>query len=250
MQNVRSLWLCVVIVLVACPAFSQNSPRISTVNTHGWYNYFGDHPVSERWGIHLEGQWRRHDVITKWQQLLLRPAVNFSPNKNLMLTAGYAFVDTYPHGDFPARYRFPEHRIFEQAILRHELGRVRVQHRYRLEQRYLGQKIQPTDNHIDSWRYENRFRYMVRMNIPLKDENKLYLGVYDEIMVKFGNNSGPNNFDQNRAYAALGYSLSQHFKLEIGYLLQILQQRNGLVTEYNHTLVLSLLSTASIFRRK
>ncbi len=53
-----------IFVLIAHPAFSQNSQRISTVNTNGWYNYFGDHPVSERWGVHLEGQWRRHDVIT------------------------------------------------------------------------------------------------------------------------------------------------------------------------------------------
>jgi hypothetical protein len=88
------------------------------------------------------------------------------------------------------------------------------------------------------------------MNIPLRDGNKLYLGVYDEILLKFGNNSGPNNFDQNRAYAALGYSLSQYFKLEIGYLLQTLQQRNGLVTEYNHTFMLSLLSTAPLLRSK
>ena len=103
-------------VLIAHPALSQNSQRISTVNANGWYNYFGDHPVSERLGVHLEGQWRRHDVITKWQQLLLRPGINFSPNKNVMFTAGYAFVDTYPYGEFPAAYRFREHRIFDRSF--------------------------------------------------------------------------------------------------------------------------------------
>jgi len=67
---------------------------------------------------------------------------------------------------------------------------VGLQHRYRLEQRYLGQKIQPSDSCIDFWRYENRFRYMMRINLPLEEEKKLYLGVYDEIMVNFGNKSG------------------------------------------------------------
>ena len=250
MEKVRCRWLAFFIILLSHPVFSQSSQRISTVNTNGWYNYFGDHPVSERWGIHLEGQWRRHDVITKWQQLLLRPAINFSLNKNLMLTAGYAFVDTYPYGDFPVSYRFPEHRIFQQAVLKHELGKVGLQHRYRLEQRYLGQKAQPADNRIDFWRYENRFRYMMRMSIPLEDEKKLYLGVYDEIMVNFGNNVGSNIFDQNRAYAALGYTLGKNTKLEIGYLLQILQQRNGRVIEYNNTFQLSIFSTVPIFRSK
>lgn len=250
MEKIRCPWVGFIIVLVTHPAFSQNAQRISTVNANGWYNYFGDHPVSERWGVHLEGQWRRHDVITQWQQLLLRPAINFSPNKNLMFTAGYAFVDTSPYGDFPVSYRFPEHRIFEQVILKHELGKVGLQHRYRLEQRYLGQKIQPSDSRIDFWRYENRFRYMMRINIPLGEENKLYLGVYDEIMVNFGKNVGANIFDQNRAYAALGYSLNKNIKLEIGYLLQTLQQRNGQVIEYNNTFQLSIFSTAPIFRSK
>jgi len=243
LEKIRCPWLGFIIVLVTHPAFSQNAQRISTVNANGWYNYFGDHAVSERWGVHLEGQWRRHDVITKWQQLLLRPGVNFSPNKNVMFTAGYAFVDTYPYGDFPVTHRFPEHRIFEQVILKHELGKLGLQHRYRLEQRYLGQKINPSDSRIDLWRYENRFRYMMRMNIPLGDEKKLYLGVYDEIMVNFGNNVASNLFDQNRAYAALGYSLGKNTKLEIGYLLQTLQQRSGRVIEYNNTFQLSIFST-------
>jgi hypothetical protein len=250
LEKILSCWLGFIIALVAHPGFSQRSQRISTVNTHGWYNYFGDHAVSARWGVHLEGQWRRHDVITQWQQLLLRPAINLSPNKNLMLSAGYAFVDTHPYGEFPVRHRFPEHRIFQQAILKHEAGKLALQHRYRLEQRYLGQKIQPSDSRIDSWRYENRFRYMMRINIPLEKERKFYLGVYDEIMVNFGNNVAANIFDQNRAYAALGYSLSKNMKLEIGYLLQTVQQRNGQVIEYNNTFQLSIFSTAPSFRAR
>ena len=91
---------------------------------------------------------------------------------------------------------------------------------------------------------------MMRVNIPLGDEKKLYLGAYDEIMVNFGNNVGANLFDQNRAYAALGYSLNKNIKLEIGYLLQTLQQRNGQVIEYNNTFQLSIFSTTPIFRRR
>ena len=52
--------------------------RVNDHNAHGWFNYFGDHPISDsKWGLHLEGQYRRHNVITQWQQLLLRPGVNY-----------------------------------------------------------------------------------------------------------------------------------------------------------------------------
>src|SRR5690606_28439385 len=95
--------------------------------------------VSERWGVHLEGQWRRHDGPLAPQQLLLRPGVNFQVNDAVMLTAGYAFVDTHRYGDFPAPARFPEHRVFQQAAVSHAVGRTRLAHRYRLEQRYIGQ---------------------------------------------------------------------------------------------------------------
>src|SRR5690242_6855317 len=63
-------------------------------NFHGWLMYFGDHPVSDRWGAHLEAQFRRTNGGLTPQQLLLRPAVNFTVNPHLMLTGGYAYVRT------------------------------------------------------------------------------------------------------------------------------------------------------------
>ena len=56
-------------------------------NANAWFMYFGDHPIaSSKWGIHLEGQWRRTDLGLQWQQYLLRPAVNYQLTKNVMLT--------------------------------------------------------------------------------------------------------------------------------------------------------------------
>ena len=87
--------------------------------------YFGDHPIGQsRWGVHLEGQWRRHDGFNRWQQLLLRPGVNFEVNKALLLTGGYAFINSYRYGAFPTLARAtPEHRIWEQALLRYKTGK-------------------------------------------------------------------------------------------------------------------------------
>ena len=230
------------------PALSQD--RISTTNQHAWYSYFGDHPVSKRWELHLEGQWRRHDLGLKWQQLLLRPAVNFELNPSVVLTAGYGFVDTFRYGDYPTAYRFPEHRLFEQVLLKHKIGKLDLQHRYRLEQRFFGVRSDPAIDRIDSSRYENRFRHLTRVNIPLTADKKVYIGTFDEFFINFGENVAANVFDQNRAYVALGLPVAKGTKIEIGYMLQIIQQRNGRVFEYNHTLQVNLFSNLPFFNAR
>jgi len=224
--------------------------RVSTSNAHAWYSYFGDHPVSKRWELHLEGQWRRHDLGLTWQQLLIRPGVNFELNPNVILTAGYGFVDTFQYGEYPVPYRFPEHRLFEQVLLKHKVGKFDLQHRYRLEQRFFGVRSDPAINRIDSSRYENRFRLLTRVNIPLTADKKYYIGTFDEFFINFGKNVAANVFDQNRAYVALGLPVARATKIEIGYMLQIIQQRNGRVFEYNHTLQVNLFSNLPFFNAR
>jgi hypothetical protein len=226
--------------------FAQD--RISTTNYHAWFGYFGDHPVSKRWELHLEGQWRRHDLGLKWQQLFVRPGVNFELNKKVSLTAGYAFADTFQYGDYPTSYRFPEHRVFEQVLLKQTVGKLDLQHRYRLEQRFLGTRSDPSIDSIDSSRYENRFRYLARVNIPLTVDERYYIGTSNEFFVNFGKNVAENIFDQNRAYVAVGLPVAKATRIELGYLLQIVQQRSGLVFEYNHTLQVNLLSNFPFFK--
>jgi len=230
------------------PAVSAQE-RIVTDNEHAWFSYFGDHPISKRWELHLEGQWRRHDVGLKWQQLLIRPGVNFALNQNVILTTGYGFVDTFEYGDYPVPYRFPEHRLFEQLLLKQNLGKLDIQHRYRLEQRFLGVRSDPAVDQIDSSRYENRFRYMMRFNIPLTADKKFYIGTFDEFFINFGRNVAANIFDQNRAYIALGFPIAQGTRVEVGYLFQILQQRNGRIFEFNHTFQVNLFSNVPFFRK-
>ena len=104
--------------------------------------YFGDHPVKtgSKWGVHLEGQWRRHNVVTSWQQLFLRTGVNYQISPNLSVTSGYAFANLSRYGEVPAvAAASREHRLFEQALLRQNVGKWTITHRYRLEQRYLAE---------------------------------------------------------------------------------------------------------------
>ena len=74
----KLLLLCTLVLFPALHAQSI-SGRIHENNANGWWNYFGDHPIGDtKWGAHLEVQWRRNNIATNWQQLLIRPAVNYS----------------------------------------------------------------------------------------------------------------------------------------------------------------------------
>src|SRR3954465_10596335 len=98
--------------------------RTNDHNHHGWFNCFGGHPISNsKWGLHLEGQYRRHNVVTQWQQLLIRPGVNYQLTPKVMLTAGYAYVRSYVYSEYAAPGpATPEHRLWEQAWIKYKSG--------------------------------------------------------------------------------------------------------------------------------
>jgi hypothetical protein len=230
---IRNLRIQLLIMLLAGTValslpLSGQTRRLRDTNANGWYMLFGDHRLSSHWGAHTELQWRRHNIITDPQQLLVRVGANYHASDRTLLTLGYGFIDSYSNGDF-----FPEQRIYEQLQLRGELGRVALTHRYRLEQRWV--QLAGSSNYT----YMNRIRYMLRGTLPLKgpslDPNEPYVSAYNEIFLGFGNNV-PNIFDQNRLYAALGYRFSRQASVETGYMYQIVQQRNGTVFQHNHTL--------------
>lgn len=227
---------------VAAPALALDDN-----NAHVWFMYNGDHAFGRgaRWGFHGEAQWRRSDTVLKWQQAMFRPALNYDLAKNITLTFGYAFADTFRYGDYPVLARFPEHRAFQQLLYTKRIQKLDFQNRFRLEQRYIGQPaLQPDGTFaIDSYRYENRIRYMLRTNIPLRfGGGRNFIGLYNEIMFNFGKNVLGNVFDQNRAFVSFGRNLGYDTRVELAFMEQTLQRRGGLIYEHNHTIQIIITS--------
>jgi hypothetical protein len=215
-------------------------------NGNLWMNYVGDHPIlGTKWGIHLEGQARRAEMGDEWQQLLLRPGVNYQLTPDTTLSMGYGYVETHRYGDFPAMHDFPEHRFWQQVAHNRKWMGLDWTHRIRLEQRWIGEMEKDSDGDWDvgHWRYENRLRYMLRATIPLTPSKKTYLALSDEIFINFGSNVVGNEFDQNRAFVGVGYKFNSTTKLEAGFMEQTIQRRGGKIWEHNHTPVIWLVST-------
>jgi hypothetical protein len=229
------------------PLLLTAEERIADHNFHGWYNYFGDHPIAaSKWGVHLEAQIRRHDVVTKWQQLLLRPGVNYQASKAVLLTAGYAFVRSSTYSEFavPAPAT-PEHRLWQQAWIRYRTGRTNWSTRLRFENRFLGTPDLRT--RATTYRFENRFRAWQQIKVPLSQNR--YFTAYDEFWVYVKPYQSKSVFDQNRAYVALGFDLKPSLRLEVGYMNQVILVRSGSRLEHNHTIMVSLFSNARLFRK-
>jgi hypothetical protein len=169
--------------------------------------------IHERFGLHLEAQYRDHGLFNETEQILLRGGINFHFNNNAIFTAGYGNMSNYASdGEFLESTLSVEHRIWEQLLLKNNTGRFYLEHRYRLEQRSIIAK--------NSGRYLDRIRYSLRVTVPLNNKTMeaktFFISCYNEIFIHFTNTP----FDRNRLYAAAGYQFRPLANVQIGYLAQ------------------------------
>ena len=208
---------------------AQND-RVNDFNNTNWLQSFNTVKLNNKWSLHLEYQWRRTNGLKYWQQSLLRIGANYKLNENITAHTGYAWIETFPYGDFPiaSAGTFPEHRLYEQITFRQPVNKWTFSHRFRIEQRWLGKVKAGTGSgrEIEGWNFLHRFRYQFRTQYTfwVKKDKQLYGAAADEIFIGAGKKLGINIFDQNRIFLLLGFKFSKQFSIEGGYFNQTLQQ--------------------------
>ncbi|RYE24341.1 MAG: DUF2490 domain-containing protein [Sphingobacteriales bacterium] len=227
--------------------------RLSDRNAIGWYASFNTIYLNKKTSLWVEYQWRRDDVIVSWQQSLARAGLQFHFKNDVSAMVGYGYIMSFPFGDYPAGPHYvPEHRIFEQLIWNGNVGRVWLNHRLRLQQRFVGKVDQKAvEQDVTGWNYLNRVRYQIRATVPLNhpkmQDKTWYVVPFDEILIGFGKNVNQNIFDQNRLGLLFGMQYNKAVKAEIGYFNQTVQQgalvSGNEVFQYNHGLMLNLYLT-------
>jgi hypothetical protein len=190
--------------------------RSQTSEAGNWLMYVGSQPLGKRAILWNELQLRNHNALGDLEQLMLRAGIgwNLSENNNNLLL-GYAFIHSEPYvqgTDF--KRKIDEHRLFQQFITRQRFGRTYIQHRYRIEERFL-----PDD-------FRLRFRYFLSFNLPLNlnalDKGAWYLSAYNEIFLY----ADGTVFDRDRLYGALGYVIRKDLRLEAGWMSQIQERKS------------------------
>ncbi len=232
----------IVLIFFYFNSYSQN--RISESNFIGWYAFNLNKNFNSKWGMQAEFQWRRNHLITDWQQGLYRVGVNYNANSQVQIQLGLAYIDTYTYGEYniaPIPKTFPEKRVHEQVILKSKIGNTNSTSRLRLEQRFVGRYLNINSSKPDQTAYFNRFRYMHRIDIPLK--GNWTTSIFDEIFIQFGKNVAENIFDQNRVGVLIGYKINNQIKIEAGLLNQTVQLpreiNNKNVYQYNSGLLIN-----------
>jgi len=205
--NLKSKIIFLVFALtIPLIGFSQDS------NLGNWLIYIGNKKLNSKWNIHNEVQYRNYNAVGDLEQLLLRTGVgyNITEKNNILLGYGYILSENYV-GNTDDKASVNEHRIFQQYTTKQSIGKVKLSHRYRFEQRFVEED------------FKLRFRYFLSLNVALKNnesgENPFYLSAYNEIFL----NSKSSIFDRNRVYAGLGYNVNKNVRIELGYMNQFFE---------------------------
>jgi hypothetical protein len=174
-----------------------------------WLMYFGSNRIHDKLSIHTELQYRNHTIApVNAEQLLLRTGINYHFSKNSFASAGYAFIGNHDYLSEQLNPEVEEHRVWQQFIVNDYVGRLKFEHRYRIEQRWVNKN------------YLNRFRYRLMIFVPLNkpqiEKGTIFLGVYDEVFI----NAKETFFDRNRLYGALGYQINKSASVQLGLMYQ------------------------------
>jgi hypothetical protein len=186
------------------------SLRMQAQDSFGTWNIINvSSAVNDRLGVFGEAQLRSLMFYDDFHYYEFKGGASWEFNDQLTVLGGIGRYDTYSPGDNFASPRLTrEIRSWGQATLKSVMGRAKLEHRYRAEQRY-------TNNG-----YRNRFRYRIGCTVPLNrpviEPGTIYASVWNEV---FLTNRAPF-FERNRAFAGLGWELNTLVTVIAGYVYQ------------------------------
>ena len=192
------------ILLIPALGFAQEK------DIGSWHTLNAQLNSKTKWMGFAEIQTRSRKLTDQFFYYELKGGIGYNvlPNFSALLAIGrYA---TYSGDD---NYEKPldkeEFRVWQQLTFSDRLGRLKVDHRFRAEQRFIHNEA-----------YRNRFRYRINVTLPLSREGLIphtfYLTAFSEI---FLNNKAPH-FERNRVFGGGGYMLSKIVSMQAGYLYQ------------------------------
>lgn len=228
-KNIISL---LVIILLGSFLPSQSTAQDIGKEIHSreqlWLGYFNQTRFSNKWGLWTDVHYRMTDNFTgRSFQFMIRPALTYFIKDNLRVNVGYTFVQHFP-GEGLKTTR-TEHRPWQQIWWNQKYPGLTTLQWIRFEQRF-NEKI-VNDVKLDGYNYNFRLRYNFSFFVPLKGKEIVkgtpFVALIDEVFLNFGDRIVYNTFDQNRLFAGLGYQLSSHANVQVGYMNIFQQEGSG-----------------------
>jgi hypothetical protein len=175
----------------------------------GWYIVNMNYHLNDKFVLYGEVQARSQHLADDffYHELKAGASYNLSSGQSVFIGVGNYETYTFP-GNFKKPVAVNENRIWEQFTMSHYINRVKFEHRYRIEQRWLNGD------------YANRFRYRLSATIPINHatvtNNTLFAFTFDELFFT----DKPPYFLRNRIYGGLGYQFNKHITVQTGFIRQ------------------------------
>lgn len=216
-----------------------------------WSRYQNHLQFSPKLSLQSEIDMRRFVYHYKMHHLVMRSQVRYMFGPQVEAGIGGTYALQYPQDHLSvSELVVPEYRIQADVTLKQALGKVQLNHRYLVEQRFM--RRTSGDALADGRILSTRFRYRIQADVLLwkGEKQNLRANIFDELMVHTGEFVKRNLFDQNRVYVGLRWGVSPALAFELGYLKWYQQRSSGEDFYSRDILRFSILHRVQLFRAK
>ncbi|NVO86379.1 DUF2490 domain-containing protein [Hymenobacter terrestris] len=171
------------------------------------------------WGGYFELQGRANGIARQFFYNEIKGGVSYDVTDNFTVLLGIGRYSTADYRDLSEGYLALEQRVWQQFTFTQPISRIKLEHRFRVEQRWtrFRNDVVPTNQA----RYRGRQRYrlsaVLPLNNPTMQPGTAFVSVYNEV---FFDPRGPY-FERNRAYAGAGVQLSRGLTVQAAWLNQV-----------------------------
>lgn len=244
--RLRIITAVLALYIISTGAVKAQTPEYIHGNFSSWFLMINRFQLTPRWSITNELHERTGSFLHDQGQFLWRPSVDYSLNKNVEFSVGYSLIHVDPYEPFNQKMTTTEHNIWEQVMLKWDVGKVHFANRFRQEERWAP-NIQTDVNGRPYYTYDhkNRFRYRFIVSFDLfkikNSKGAFFANIWDEYW--FNNKAkslAPESFTRNWAYAAIGYRFNPTMNLQVGYMNQLDYAKVAGVFKYVSTPILQV----------
>lgn len=212
-------------------------PRQVITQPTEWLMFTSNMKLSKHIGFTFDAQFRFSQRFEAMQHFVRNGLDVYVSDKFSFVPIGYMYVWNYRYGERPPAFADNEHRLWQQVFYKHPVGKWRLNHRLRLEQRLIQLHDANTGEDKGYDIFRNRLRYRVVSQVPLRGAaivpKSFFAGVMNECFYSWGKDVTTDEIDQNRFFTGVGYQVSKDFFVWPGLFYQYLLRSNGALQENN-----------------
>ena len=180
-----------------------------TANPGGWYVLNFNYHLTKSLALYSQVETRSQKVTNNFYHDEIQAGLAYQFPKHHSALLGFGEYENYTNpGNFKKPLSSKEYRIWEQFVINSNFGRVKIDHRYRIEQRWINNS------------YRNGFRYRCNVIVPINHQtitpHTLFGSASEEV---FFSDKLPN-FQRNRVFGGFGFQFSKLFTLQAGFIHQ------------------------------